>query len=198
MKNTIYSLIILANVVLMSTSCGNQKKQDAEIAKQEEMFKKDFRGILQEHAKIKLDIMRKRLGLNDRDFERFEALYKEYSVELLKLHKNPGKIRRRDMTQEQIKENIFKANDRMREAIDLRETYFYKFNEFMTPGQIDRMYQLEKAIDDQQRVAIRGRLERMGDDKGEGTRENRHSMDVNTERNTERNPERNAKRDSVQ
>ncbi len=161
MKSNIFSILILGALALMLSSCGNQEKREQEMDKQQELFAKDLRGMLKQHMQIKLDIMEEKLDLSKKDFKRFEELYREYSSELMSLHRQREKTRKRDMTQEQITQSIFDANDRMRKSIDLREVYFYKFVEFMTPLQIDKMYQLEKAIEDQHRVEMRGRMQRI-------------------------------------
>lgn len=71
--------------------------------------------------------------------ESFIAIYKEFKAEIFKV-KSSAKRPSKNQTDEEIEASIKAGFDISRKVLDIREAYYDKFREVLTPAQIQKMY----------------------------------------------------------
>ncbi len=113
-------------------------------------------------SKMKIKRMVKELALDNKTAEEFTATYTEYQQEIQAINSKyanipdfnmaPDKSKsRKDMkeepllTDEEVEKQIKDGFARERALLDLKEKYYDKFIKFLTPQQIQKMYQMENA-----------------------------------------------------
>ena len=86
-------------------------------------------------------------SLNSEQSEQFGSLYKEYSKKLFAIKREFGNSRPEShsaLTDEQIEKRILDNFALSRGILDVREEYYKKFREVLTPSQISTIYEDEK------------------------------------------------------
>lgn len=92
------------------------------------------------------------LGLNAANTQRFTALYAKYNAEVCAAQQQYAKIKCKKnkdgkpipLTEEQIKTNLENQFGLSQSILNLRRKYYREYIKFMSPSQIDRLYELEK------------------------------------------------------
>lgn len=82
--------------------------------------------------------MQKKLMLDDATAAEFAPIYKEYLQAISKCR--PNCTRGKDITDEQIKENISKRIDAQQKALDVQEKYYKKLSYILTGRQLQQIF----------------------------------------------------------
>jgi len=88
------------------------------------------------------------LAFDDATTERFTQTFCEYQKEVWALNPRHEHRQHQDtiMTDAEAEQAIKAQMERSQKLLDLREKYYAKYNEYLTPKQIQRVYQLEKQM----------------------------------------------------
>ena len=102
----------------------------------------DFKQIVEK----RFDVIAHELDLDKNKFNALKPIYMEYCRKLGGLFKfSPEKFKNRDQRTDEEIEQDFKADfTRARKMVDIRETYYNKFRKYLTPRQIEKIYDIER------------------------------------------------------
>lgn len=90
------------------------------------------------------------LGLNDANTKRFVDLYAKYSAEVHAAQQKYRKIRPQKgqgaapLNDQQVKTNLENQFALSQAILDIRKKYYHEYVKFLTPRQIEHLYELEK------------------------------------------------------
>jgi len=87
-------------------------------------------------------------SLNEEQAQQFGALYKEYNKKMRAIHDlyyQPRPAEAVTLTDEQIEQRILDNFAQSRAILDVREQYYHQFRKILTPTQINRIFEDEKA-----------------------------------------------------
>lgn len=88
------------------------------------------------------------LGFDDATTEKFVKTFCDYRAEIRTANKAKKeatpKVARKDMTEQQVEEQIKMQFATSRKIVDIREKYYGEFRKYLNPRQIQRVYELEK------------------------------------------------------
>ena len=88
------------------------------------------------------------LGMDDATTAKFTATFVKYRMEVRELQKArksaTPKVARREMTDQQVEEQIKAQFAHSRKVLDIREKYYGEYRKYLNPRQIQRVYELEK------------------------------------------------------
>ena len=136
MKKISFSVFALAMAVLFAPLANAQNQEGKEGKK---MSKEEF--VQMEAKRIASD-----LALDDATTEKFVKTFTAYQNEAQALGKEEhlSKDKMADMTDAQVDEAIKGQFKQSRALLDLREKYYKKYREFLSPKQVQRVYAAEK------------------------------------------------------
>ena len=87
-------------------------------------------------------------SLNEQQAQQFDALYKAYNKKMRAVHdlyqKEPV-AEGTAMTEEQVEQRILDNFAQSRAILDVREQYYKQFRQILTPSQINKIFEDEKA-----------------------------------------------------
>lgn len=85
------------------------------------------------------------LALDPASTKRFVETYKDYQRDIWKLGPRPerGKAALSEKETQKMMDERFARSQKI---LDLRKKYYSKYNKFLTPKQIERVYELEKGM----------------------------------------------------
>ena len=87
-------------------------------------------------------------SLNDAQAQQFGALYKAYNKQMRAIHdqyRHERPAAGTTLTDEQIEQRILDNFAQSRAILDAREQYYKEFRKFLTPSQINQIFEDEKA-----------------------------------------------------
>jgi len=87
-------------------------------------------------------------SLNEAQAQQFGALYKEYSKKMYAIHvlyRHERPAEGTTLTAEQVEKRILDNFAQSRAILDVREQYYKEFRKILTPTQINRIFEDEKA-----------------------------------------------------
>lgn len=125
--------------VALFTCMGAQAQQSA--AKDTQKNREDF---VQKQAQRIAD----QLAFDDQTTDKFVKTYSQYckEVEALRPTRQPNREQEKALTDKEVEQKIKERFDRSRKMLDIREKYYSEYSKFLTPKQIDRVYQLEQQM----------------------------------------------------
>ena len=124
-------IVLMALVVAFTSYATAQEKKEA--PKMTEEQKVEFR----------VAKMQKSLGLDEATAAKFAPLYKEYIQELAKCR--PELKRGKELTDEQVKENIEARIDAKEKAAKVEKKYYGKFSKILDAKQLQKLFSEPKA-----------------------------------------------------
>ena len=144
-NNTMRKMIIIAMTMLMAVSlnaqqaggngqagngaAGNRKQAMQRIEQQVRHYSEVFE-------------------LNEEQAQQFGTLYKAYNKQMRAIHDQYRHERTAEgttLTDEQIEQRILDNFAQSRAILDVREQYYQEFRKFLTPSQINQIFEDEKA-----------------------------------------------------
>lgn len=87
-------------------------------------------------------------ALNDTQAQQFTTLYREYCKKMRAIHDlyyQPRPAEGGTLTDEQVEKRILNNFAQSRAILDVREQYYNQFRKLLTPTQINRIFEDEKA-----------------------------------------------------
>ena len=125
-------IVLMALVVAFTSYATAQEKKEA--PKMTEEQKVEFR----------VAKMQKSLGLDEATAAKFAPLYKEYIQELAKCR--PELKRGKELTEEQVKENIEARIDAKEKSVKVEKKYYGKFSKILDAKQLQKLFSEPKAF----------------------------------------------------
>ena len=143
------ALVVLFTAGTMTAQTQKAKKGDAARTEQK---RPDGKAKAMEQAKAYVTLF----SLNEQQAKQFMNLYHEYNkklhaIHLLYHHERPAEGV--TLTDEQVEQRILDNFAQSRAILDVREQYYKQFRQFLTPSQIHKIFEDEKA----RRAQIRNR-----------------------------------------
>lgn len=125
-------LILILSLLLVSAGSMAQKPE------------KDFEHRAEHISQV--------LGLDDATSTRFNTVYNQYRQEMRAARQSHARIRPQKskgqaptrLTDEQVRKNIENSFALSQSILDIRKKYYKEYLKFLTPRQIERLYELEK------------------------------------------------------
>lgn len=109
----------------------------------------------EELAQRQAEYISRQLALEDAVSQQFVATYVDYQKEVWALGPRLHRDRQQQMTDAEAEQAIKQRMERSQKILDLREKYYGKYSQFLTPKQIERVYELERQA--MQRLARHGK-----------------------------------------
>lgn len=138
--NKLVGLLLVACALFVQTSQAQDRRPDMSWEKMQDM---------------QIDFMAQSLSLSDKDTEKLKEVYKEYSKEMRTLmgtprrpkeeKKNDGEPQNpwKTMSDEEVEAMIKGRFEQSRKMLDLHEKYYDKYRKFLSPKQIQKIYDME-------------------------------------------------------
>ena len=151
---------VLVLLIAISVGCGTAMAQPENKAAQsenktEKADKKQQREKREQLAERQARYISKSLGLDDKQDERFVETYCRAQKEVWDLNTKASsanrKARMRVRTDAETDKDMRERFDRSQKLLDIREKYYNEYSKFLSPKQIQRVYELEKNMRDQLR-----------------------------------------------
>ena len=98
----------------------------------------------EELAQKQAEYISRQLALEDAVSQQFIATYVDYQKEVWALGPRVSHNRQQQMTDAEAEQAIKQRMERSQKILDLREKYYGKYSQFLTPKQIERVYELER------------------------------------------------------
>lgn len=86
------------------------------------------------------------MALDDATAKKFVDAYRDYQQEVWSSDASMRKKENQSLTDAEIEKNIKERFARSRKLIDIREKYYDVYRDFLSPKQIQRVYELEKQV----------------------------------------------------
>lgn len=86
-------------------------------------------------------------SLNEQQAQQFDALYKAYNKKMRAVHDlyQKEQVAGATLTEEQVEQRILDNFAQSRAILDVREQYYKQFRQILTPSQINKIFEDEKA-----------------------------------------------------
>ncbi|MGI6233518.1 MAG: hypothetical protein ACOYJF_11860 [Prevotella sp.] len=128
-------------VVALFTSMMAQAQQST--AKNTQVNREDFA------QKQALNIA-EQLAFDDKTTNKFVTTYSQYCKEIATMRptRQPKRDRTETLTDKEVEQRIKARFDHSRKMLDIREKYYNEYSKFLSPKQIERVYQLERQMKD--------------------------------------------------
>ena len=143
------ALVVLFTTGTMTAQAPKGKKSDATRTEQK---RPDGKAHAMEQAKAYVT----EFGLNEAQGKQFTDLYHAYNKKLHAIHqlyRSDRPAEGETLTDEQIEKRILDNFAQSRAILDVREQYYKEFRKILTPKQINKIFEDEKA----RRAEMRGR-----------------------------------------
>ena len=143
------ALVVLFTTGTMTAQAPKGKKSDATRTEQK---RPDGKAHAMEQAKTYVT----EFGLNEAQGKQFMDLYHAYNKKLHAIHqlyRSDRPAEGETLTDEQIEKRILDNFAQSRAILDVREQYYKEFRKILTPKQINKIFEDEKA----RRAEMRGR-----------------------------------------
>ena len=143
------ALVVLFTTGTMTAQAPKGKKSDATRTEQK---RPDGKAHAMEQAKTYVT----EFGLNEAQGKQFTDLYHAYNKKLHAIHqlyRSDRPAEGETLTDEQIEKRILDNFAQSRAILDVREQYYKEFRKILTPKQINKIFEDEKA----RRAEMRGR-----------------------------------------
>lgn len=150
MKRVIRIMLTAVMMVVFSTTVSAQENNGQQPSKKQRMSREQMAMMQAKH-------IARQLALDDATSQKFIETYGAYQKEVWALRpqgKQHGK-KKADMTDAEVEKAIKDQFDHSQKILTLRQDYYKKYSNFLTPKQIQRVYELEKQS--MNRLAKRGR-----------------------------------------
>ncbi|MBQ2797597.1 MAG: hypothetical protein IJF01_07695 [Tidjanibacter sp.] len=154
MKNIVKTLALAALTLAFCTSAVAQEAKPK--PKKEKMTPEQV-------ATIQAKDIAHSLGLDDATTEKFTKTFCAYRMEIRQANQEKKVIvkgvPRKDMTEQQVEEQIKAQFAHSHKVISIREKYYGEFRKCLNPRQIQRVYELEKRQSEKMKAQQKQRKE---------------------------------------
>lgn len=157
----VFSILLTAIImVAFSTAVSAQDNNAQQRNKKQRMSREQMAEMQAKH-------IARQLALDDATSQKFTETFSAYQKEVWALRPQGKQQKKKsDMTDAEVEKAIKDQFDHSQKILSLRQEYYKKYNKFLTPKQIQRVYELEKQS--MNRLAKRGRGNVAGRPNGPG------------------------------
>jgi len=144
--------ISFAICAIMMVVCSTAVQAQTEKSKKQRMSREELADKQARHIAHKL-------ALDDATTQKFVKTFCDYQKDVWALDSRvQGKKKKADMTDAEVEQAIKTHIERSHKILDLREKYYKEYNKFLTPKQIQRVYEMEKQT--MKRLGRRGKMDK--------------------------------------
>ena len=147
----VFSILLTAIMMMaFSTAVSAQENNGQQPSKKQRMSREQMAEMQAKH-------IARQLALDDATSQKFIETFSAYQKEVWTLRpqgKQHGK-KKSEMTDAEVEKSIKDQFDHSQKILTLRQEYYKKYSKFLTPKQIQRVYELEKLS--MNRLSKRGR-----------------------------------------
>lgn len=122
---------LMALLVLMTTTLSAQQKPEDKRQERQELSEKKAKYIAQQ------------LGLDGQTTQRFEELYRKQQQEVWALVRGE-RGQRAERSDAEVEQDIKARFERSERMLAIRKKYYDEYRRFLSPQQIERMYELDR------------------------------------------------------
>lgn len=97
----------------------------------------------------------KEVSMDEATTQKFVDAYCQFQTELWALNPKPEQEPQKEMTDDEIKQQIEQGFERSQKILDLRKKYYQTYSGFLTPKQIQGVYRQERQV--MNRLSQRGK-----------------------------------------
>ena len=150
MKKVFSILLTAIMMVAFSTAVSAQENNAQQRIKKQRMSREQMAEMQAKH-------IARQLALDDATSQKFTETFSAYQKEVWALcpQGKQQQKKKADMTDAEVEKAIKDQFDHSQKILSLRQEYYNKYSKFLTPKQIQRVYELEKQS--MNRLAKRGR-----------------------------------------
>ena len=137
MKKVFSIMLTAIMMVAFSTAVSAQDNNNAQQHKRQRMSREQMAEMQAKHIS-------RQLALDDATSQKFIETYSAYQKEVWSLCPQGKRKKKADMTDAETEKAIKDQFDHSQKILTLRQEYYKKYSKFLTPKQIQRVYELEK------------------------------------------------------
>ena len=157
MKRVIRIMLTAIMMVAFSTAVSAQDNNAQQHSKKQRMSREQMAEMQAKHIS-------RQLALDDATSKKFIETFSAYQKEVWALCPKGKHQKKTDMTDAEVEKSIQDQFDHSQKILTLRQDYYKKYSKFLTPKQIQRVYELEKQS--MNRLSKRGKGNAAGRPKG--------------------------------
>ena len=132
------TMLTVIMMVALSTAVSAQDNNAQQHNKKQRMSREQMAEMQAKH-------IARELALDDATSQKFKETFCAYQKEVWALCPNKGKHQKKtEMTDAETEQAIKDRFEHRQKILDLRQEYYKKYSKFLTPKQIQRVYELEK------------------------------------------------------
>lgn len=131
MKRTLIFALCAIMMVVCSAQAQNEPNKEQRISR-EELAEKQARHIARE------------LAFDDATTKKFISTYCDFQKEMWALGPKEHREHKGEKTDAEAEQNIKKRFEHSQKILDLREKYYKEYTNYLSPKQIERVYELEQ------------------------------------------------------
>ena len=95
--------------------------------------------------------IKKIINIDNRNMQKFDQIYRDYISEVSNLNSTykglvPLEAKLENMSDPEIEDNFVRQTEKAKRLLIVREKYFYEFKSIMKPGEIIKMFRIEREI----------------------------------------------------
>lgn len=146
----VFSILLTAIMMMAFSTAVSAQENDTQKSKKQRMSREQMAEMQAKH-------IARQLALDDATSQKFIETFSAYQKEVWALRpqgKQHGK-KKSEMTDAEVEKSIKDQFDHSQKILTLRQNYYKKYSKFLTPKQIQRVYELEKQS--MNRLSKRGR-----------------------------------------
>ena len=135
----VFSILLTAIMMMAFSTAVFAQENDAQKNKKQRMSREQMAEMQAKH-------IARQLALDDATSQKFVETFGAYQKEVWALRpqgKQHGK-KKSEMTDAEVEKSIKDQFDHSQKILTLRQDYYKKYSKFLTPKQIQRVYELEK------------------------------------------------------
>ena len=137
MKKVFSIMLTAILMVAFSTAVSAQDNNNAQQHKRQRMSREQMAEMQAKHIS-------RQLGLDDATSQKFIETFSAYQKEVWALRPQGKHQKKAEMTDAEVEKAIKDQFDHSQKILSLRQDYYKKYSKFLTPKQIQRVYELEK------------------------------------------------------
>ncbi|MBR4731104.1 MAG: hypothetical protein IK075_12725 [Prevotella sp.] len=135
----VFSILLTAIMMVAFSTAVSAQENDAQKSKKQRMSREQMAEMQAKH-------IARQLALDDATSQKFIETFGAYQKEVWALRpqgQQHGK-KKANMTDAEVDKSIKDQFDHSQKILTLRQDYYKKYSKFLTPKQIQRVYELEK------------------------------------------------------
>ena len=146
----VFSILLTAIMMVAFSTAVSAQENDAQKSKKQRMSREQMAEMQAKH-------IARQLALDDATSQKFTETFSAYQKEVWALRPQGKQQQKKkaDMTDAEVEKAIKDQFDHSQKILSLRQEYYQKYSKFLTPKQIQRVYELEKQS--MNRLAKRGK-----------------------------------------